>query len=183
MGAEWYNNAPFLTDRAAMHNATLPFTRGVVGSMDYTPCTFTDSQFPHITTHAHELALTVLFESAVLHLADRPTSYLSQPTDVQRFFTNLPTVWDETKLVCGYPGEYAVMARERNGKWYVAGINGSDSEREIALNLDFIKGGKFKMFADSGNPDTPWTITNLDANNLPQTVKLLPRGGFVIAEE
>ena len=75
------------------------------------------------------------------------------------------------------------MARERNGKWYVAGINGSDSEREIALNFDFIKNGKFKMFADSGNPDTPWTITNIDANNLPKTVKLLPRGGFVIAEE
>jgi hypothetical protein len=180
MGAEWYNNAPFLTERAAPHNATLPFTRGVVGSMDYTPCTFTDSQFPHITTHAHELALTVLYESALLHLADRPSSYLSQPADVQRFFTNLPTVWDDTKLVCGYPGEYVVMARERNSKWYVAGINGSDGEREIAVNLDFIKSGKFKMFADSGNADSPWTITNLDANNLPESVKCLPRGGFVI---
>ena len=183
MGAEWYNNAPFLTERAAPHNATLPFTRGVVGSMDYTPCTFTDSQFPHITTHAHELALTVLFESALLHLADRPSSYLAQPAEVQHFLSKLPTVWDQTKLVGGYPGDYAVMARQRNGKWYVAGINGSDSEREIAVNLDFIANGRFTMFTDSGNTDSPWTITKLDANNLPKTVKLLPRGGFVIEEE
>ncbi len=52
-GAEWYNNKPVLTKKAACHNATLPFTRGIVGSMDYTPCTFSDSQHPHITTHAH----------------------------------------------------------------------------------------------------------------------------------
>ena len=43
-GAEWYNNAPVLTDKAACHNATLPFTRNVIGPMDYTPCTFSDSQ-------------------------------------------------------------------------------------------------------------------------------------------
>ena len=59
-GAEWYNNVPTFTDKAACHNATLPFTRNVIGPMDYTPCTFSDSQQPHITTSAHELALTIL---------------------------------------------------------------------------------------------------------------------------
>ena len=49
-GAEWYNNVPTFTNRAARHNATLPFTRNVIGPMDYTPCTFSDSQHPHITT-------------------------------------------------------------------------------------------------------------------------------------
>ena len=43
--------------------------------------------------------------------------------------------------------------------------------------------GKFTMFADSGNADSPWAISNIDANSLPKTVKLQPRGGFVIAEE
>ena len=52
-GAEWYNNESVLTKKAACHNATLPFTRGIVGSMDYTPCTFSDSLHPHINTHAH----------------------------------------------------------------------------------------------------------------------------------
>jgi hypothetical protein len=75
-GAEWYNNRSTLTDRASAHNATLPFTRNVIGPMDYTPCTFSDSQHPHITTHAHELALTVLYESALQHLADLPRATL-----------------------------------------------------------------------------------------------------------
>ena len=103
-GAEWYNNVPTFTKKAAAHNATLPFTRNVIGPMDYTPCAFSDSQHPHITTHAHELALTVLFESGLQHLADRPESYLAQPHDVQQFLSALPTVWDETRLLSGYPG-------------------------------------------------------------------------------
>ncbi len=182
-GAEWYNNVPTFTNKAAAHNATLPFTRNVVGSMDYTPCAFSDSQHPHITTHAHELALTVLFESGLQHLADRPESLMAQPVEVRDFFGQLPAAWDETKFIGGYPADYAVVARQSNGKWYVAGINGTDNEREIAVNLDFIKDGKFTMFADSGNADSPWTIENIDANSLPKTVKLQPRGGFVIAEE
>lgn len=59
-GAEWYNNKEVLTDSAAWHNCTLPFTRNVVGPMDYTPCTFTDSQHPHLTSNGHELALLVV---------------------------------------------------------------------------------------------------------------------------
>ena len=181
-GAEWYNNGPTFTNKAAAHNATLPFTRNVVGSMDYTPCAFSDSQNPHITSNAHELALTVLYESGLQHIADRPESLLAQPKEVLDFFGQLPAAWNDTKFVGGYPADYVVVARECNGKWYVAGINGSDSEREIAVNLDFIKDGKFTMFADSSNADSPWAISNIDANSLPKMVKMLPRGGFVIAQ-
>ena len=181
-GAEWYNNGPTFTNKAAAHNATLPFTRNVVGSMDYTPCAFSDSQFPHITSNAHELALTVLYESGLQHIADRPESLLAQPKEVLDFFGQLPAAWNDTKFVGGYPADYVVVARECNGKWYVAGINGSDSEREIAVNLDFIKDGKFTMFADSSNADSPWAISNIDANSLPKSVKMLPRGGFVIMQ-
>ena len=125
-GAEWYNNVPTFTKKAARHNATLPFTRNVIGPMDYTPCTFSDSQHPHITSHGHELALTVLYESGLQHLADRPESYLSQPKEVQDFLSSLPAAWDETRLIAGYPGEYVIMARRSGKKWYLAGINGTD---------------------------------------------------------
>ena len=100
-GAEWYNNVPTFTNVAASHNTTLPFTRNIIGPMDYTPCTFSDSQHPHITSDAHELALTVLYESALQHLADKPESYLVQPQKVQDFFGKLPTTWDETRYVSG----------------------------------------------------------------------------------
>ncbi len=149
-GAEWYNNVPTFTNQAASHNATLPFTRNVIGPMDYTPCAFSDSQHPHITSKAHELALTVLFESGLQHLADKPESYLAQPQAVQDFFTELPNVWDETRFVAGYPGKGAVLARRSGDSWYVAGINGLDEAQTFSLDLSFIKSAdKIQFFADA----------------------------------
>ena len=178
-GAEWYNNVPTFTTRAASHNATLPFTRNVIGPMDYTPCAFSDSQHPHITTHAHELALTALFESGLQHLADRPESFLAQPQEVQDYLSQLPAAWDETRYVSGYPGESAVLARRSGNTWYVAGINGSDEPKTLSVPIDFIGKAPFTatIFADSGNPDAPWDIRT--ENALPESVSCQPRGGFV----
>ena len=185
-GAEWYNNVPTFTKVAASHNATLPFTRNIIGPMDYTPCTFSDSQHPHITSDAHELALTVLYESALQHLADRPESYLAQPQEVQNFFGQLPTVWDETRYVSGYPGESAVLARRSGSTWYVAGINGTNENKTLSTDLSFIDAGPHSVqtFADAdpaqwqldGQKD--WLISN--SNQLPKQITCLPRGGFVL---
>lgn len=200
-GAEWYNNLPVLTNRAAAHNATIPFTRNVIGSMDYTPCTFTDSQHPHITTHAHELALTVLFESGLQHLADRPSSYLSQPQEVQDFLSSLPSVWDETHLVSGDPGQHAVLARRSGDTWYIAGINGTDEQIELELDLTpyVASDDKITLFQDSGlaldtsitDPEKiasywfihPWPTSVQEGEKLTdfhQKIQLQPRGGFVL---
>ena len=175
-GAEWYNNVPTFTNQAASHNATLPFTRNVIGPMDYTPCAFSDSQHPHITSLAHELALTVLYESGLQHLADKPESYLAQPQAVQDFFTELPNVWDETRFVAGYPGKSAVLARRFGHSWYVAGINGLDEAQMFSLDLSFIKSAdKIQYFADA--PDGSWAITNIES--FPKQLTCQPRGGFV----
>ena len=179
-GAEWYNNVPTFTNRAAAHNATLPFTRNVIGPMDYTPCAFSDSQHPHITTHSHELALTVLYESGLQHLADRPESFLAQPQQVKDFLGQLPTAWDETRLVTGYPANHVVMARRKGNVWWVAGINGTDQEQTLQIDLSFVKskGKSMQLFADSGNADRPWSIS--EPETLPTSIRLLPRGGFVL---
>ena len=177
-GAEWYNNVPTFTRQAACHNATLPFTRNVIGPMDYTPCAFSDSQHPHITSHAHELALTVLFESGLQHLADRPESFLSQPQAVQDFLGRLPAAWDETRLVSGYPGKNVVMARRSGNTWYIAGINGTDETCTLKCDLGFI--GTYKhatLFADSNDNASPWQITT--TRQLPTEITCQPRGGFV----
>ena len=181
-GAEWYNNVATFTDKAACHNATLPFTRNVIGPMDYTPCAFSDSQHPHITSHAHELALTVLFESGLQHLADRPESFLAQPKAVQDFLSTLPAAWDETRFVSGYPGESCVLARRSGNTWYVAGINGTDNEKTLTVPLDFLK-GKYAatLFADSGSKEEPWRIETIQ--KLPATVTCQPRGGFIFRIE
>ena len=181
-GAEWYNNVPHFTRKAASHNAILPFTRNVIGPMDYTPCAFSDSQHPHITSNAHELALTVLFESGLQHLADRPESFLAQPQAVQDFLGQLPTVWDETRFVGGYPGEYAILARRRGNTWYVAGINGTDNPCTLQCSLPFIGAfSKVRYFLDSGNADDPWKI--LEKDELSPSFTCEPRGGFLLVIE
>ena len=185
-GAEWYNNNATLTPKAAAHNATLPFTRNVVGPMDYTPCTFSDSQHPHITTHAHELALSVLFESPLLHWADKPESYLVQPREVRDFMSALPTTWDETRLLGGYPGEWVVMARRSGSTWYIAGINGKDTAQTLSFDTSILPKGRYTLFTDksgykgelpANNPE-PWSIKK-GKGKAPSRVTCQPRGGFV----
>ena len=175
LGAEWYNNNGALTSRAARHNATLPFTRNVIGPMDYTPCAFSDSQNPHITTNAHELALTVLFESGLQHLADSPESFLAQPVEVRQFLGELPTVWDETRLISGYPGESVVLARRHGNTWYVAGLNGRDEAQTLSFDLSFITAKQVQIFSDTTTK--PWDIRT--QKTLPTQMTCQPRGGFI----
>ena len=185
-GAEWYNNVPTFTNQAASHNTTLPFTRNIIGPMDYTPCAFSDSQHPHITSDAHELALTVLYESALQHLADKPESYLVQPQQVQDFFGKLPTIWDETRYISGYPGESVVLARRSGTTWYVAGINGTNNKKTLDVDLSFIEGNNHcvQMFADADpsqwqlTAEKDWLITK--GNQIPRQIACQPRGGFVL---
>ncbi len=174
-GAEWYNNAPILTNRAAAHNATLPFPRNVIGPMDYTPCTFTDSQFPHITTHSHEAALPVVFESALTNWADRPSSYLSQSEMFKEFMSTLPTVWDETKLLGGYPGESVVIARRSGEKWYVGGLNGLDEAAVLSVDWSVLGAEPSEIIIfDDAHED------GARIDSLPSSVDCTARSGFVI---
>ena len=181
-GAEWYNNKEILTDSAAWHNCTLPFTRNVVGPMDYTPCTFTDSQHPHITSNGHELALLVAFESALQHLADRPEGYHAQPAEVRSFISSLPTVWDDTKLLSGYPSSYVVLARKSGDCWYIAGLNGTNEKKSLVVDLSFIQEPvkEITLYAD-GKERNQFDIQMLSGlKKSVHEVDCLPRGGFVM---
>ena len=182
-GAEWYNNNSILTNRAAEHNATLPFTRNVVGPMDYTPGTFSDSQHPHITSHGHELALPVIFESALQHMPDRPSVYEGLPEAVKHLLSELPTAWDDTKLLAGYPGVEVVMARRKGDVWYIAGINGTNEPRTLRAPLAAIpvSGKQVSLFKD-GTDDRSFAIEEnipLSDEETGLEIKCLPRGGFV----
>ncbi len=179
-GAEWYNNKPTLTNKAAAHNTTLPFTRNIVGSMDYTPVTFSDSQHPHITSFAHELALAVVFESALQHFADRPSAFYDLEEEPRKFLQNFPTTWDETKLINGYPGEMVVIARRKGKLWYVAGLNGKDSPQTLNLNLNFLGNSdySFQLFKDGADTKSVASESrNVKKSNTLQ-IQCLPRGGF-----
>ena len=175
-GAEWYNNGPMMTRPAASHNATIPFTRNVMGPMDYTPGTFSDSRFPHITTYAHELALPVIFRSTIQHMPDTPETYRSLPEQVRRILSGMPSVWDESHLLSGYPGHHAVFARRSGSTWYVAGINGTDEPLEIDLGDTGRYSGTATLVCD-GETDRSFAIDTVE--RLPSKVICRPLGGFI----
>ena len=182
-GAEWYNNTPRMTNAAPTHNATLPFTRNVVGPMDYTPCTFSDSQHKHITTDCHELALPILFESGLQHMADRPSSYRALPKAVRQLLTEVPAAWDDTRLLYGYPGESAVIARRSGDRWFIAGINGTAEPMEVKPDFDRLDyDGIVTLFTDKGSePGKGFDIKT--GIRIPQTLTIPARGGFVMITE
>lgn len=181
-GAEWYNNGPELSTTAPVHNTILPFTRNVVGSMDYTPVTFTNSQYPHITSYGHELALSVLFESGIQHMADRPEGYYKLPDAALYFLKRVPNIWDETKLLDGYPGKDIIIARQRTNFWYLGGINGEAVEKIKRLAFSFLpRSSKYKLtLITDGRHDMDLSVQYqiVDQSSVVD-IKMLRRGGFV----
>ena len=134
-GAETYKGAAPVTPA---HNATLPFTRNAIGSMDYTPVTF--SAPGRQTSTAHELALSVVFESGLQHLADRPDVYAAL-APARRWLRRVPVAWDGTELLDGYPGVSATLARRRGRRWYVGSI-AAGAGGAVTLPLDFLFPGR-----------------------------------------
>lgn len=181
-GAEWYNNVADFTMPAPEHNATLPFTRNVVGAMDYTPVTFTNSQYPHVTSYGHELALSVLFESGFQHLADRPEGYYSLPDAPKAFLRDVPNAWDDTKLLDGYPGKDVIIARSKNASWYIGGINAELREKRKTIKLGFLADHvkyKLTLIADGAHDKEFATQYKVVDKSDSIDVKMLRRGGFV----
>jgi alpha-glucosidase len=181
-GAEWYNNGPDFTTTAPEHNTIIPFTRNVVGPMDYTPVTFTNSQYPHITSYGHELALSVVFESGLQHLADRPEGYYELSDAARTFLKDVPNSWDDTKFLEGYPGKSIILARRKGDMWYIGGISAELRERTKTISFDFLPEGvtyKLTLIAD-GNHDKDFNTQYMVVDKSSSlNVKLLRRGGFV----
>ena len=124
----------------------LPFTRNVVGPMDYTPGAMKSVHPKHwhanwenpmsIGTRAHQLALFVVFESGLQMLADNPSDYYKEDR-CTRFITDVPTTWDETVVLDGEIGQYIVVAKRKGTDWYIGGIT-NEQGRTVAIDLSFL---------------------------------------------
>ena len=138
MTLEAVRGAEQFRTRAAT-NTIFPFTRNVVGGMDYTPVTWavTDRD----TTDAHEVALAVVYESGWQHPGDRPETYEAHP-EALRTLNQLPSAWDETRLLAGAPGQESVVARRRGDRWYVGGIS-AVAAKTFRTSLGFLGSGRF----------------------------------------
>jgi len=179
-GAEGAGRQEFC-DRAPVHNTILPFTRNVVGPMDYTPVTFTNKrEAKRQTTFAHELALSVVFQSGVFHFADNMKSYQALPDEPKNFLRQVPVAWDETRYVTGIPGKYTVVARRKGTSWYIAGVNGQAESQEISFDLPFIKKEVTLTQITDGPEAGTFATTAVKTTGKNINIKLIAKGGFVL---
>jgi hypothetical protein len=166
------------------HNATLPFTRNAVGPMDYTPVTFSADR--RYTTAGHELALSVLFETGLQHLADAVEEYAARPP-AEAFLERVPAAWDDTRFVGGYPGDAVTLARRRGGEWFL-GSAVAGAGRRVEAPCEFLDGPRtahvVRDALDVADPD-PGPGEALVAGERsvgpddPLSVRLPEHGGFV----
>lgn len=122
----------------ASHNAALPFTRFVVGHGDYTPMSFF---CPGNTTYAHQLATWVLFTSPMQVMVENPKSFFeyAEIIKVQELVKEIPTVWDETRVLSPSKiGEVAAFARRSGDDWYLTAITGDEVTLDETIGLDFL---------------------------------------------
>ncbi len=178
-GAEAYKFAERYPDYAPTQNTILPFTRNVVGPMDFTPVTLSNSTYPALTTPAHELALPVVFESGLLHLADRPEAYRALRPEAIQYLKDVPVGWDETRLVDGYPGDYVILARRSGDTWYLAGIHQAETDKTYEVALDFLPEGTHTLSLLEDEADELAFREETVARDQPLSVTLAPYGGFV----
>lgn len=181
-GAENYRYDESYTDRAPSHNTIAALTRNIIGPMDYTPCTFSNNRYPHQTTFGHELALSVLYESGIQHMADKAGSYLSLSEAPKNFLKAVPAAWDETRFITGIPGETGVIARRKGDSWYIGGINGTSENRDIQIETDFLDSEReydMTVITDGEQSETFHTESRNIAKDQSFQVSLKANGGFV----
>ena len=123
-------------DQEPTHAAMLPFTRNVFDPMDFTPMVLDKiKKIERRTTPAFELAQSVLFVSGIQHYAEIPEGMAKAPDYVREFLRGVPSVWDDSRYIAGYPGKQAVFARRGDGRWYVAGINAEAGSKSLEIDL------------------------------------------------
>lgn len=183
-GAENYGWSNDFANDAAELNTIYVFTRNVVGSMDYTPVTFSDNACcPHTTTNTHELALSVVFESGMMHFADSDKSYVAQDGTVKAFLSSVPNTWDDTKLLQGEPGKDAIIARRKGKNWYIAGINGENTSKNYNFSLPFLYSKTVYhgvLFTDGNTPRTIIHKEIVQEKDNKVAITMMPKGGFVL---
>ena len=141
-------------DNEARNCGTMyPFTRNVVGSMDFGGSALNKfyradnkSGSRRVTTDVYALATAVLFQSPVQHFALAPNNLTDAPAWAIDFMKQVPTTWDELRFIDGYPGRYVIMARRSGSKWYVAGVNATAQPLKQTLTLPMLEGSSVQLY-------------------------------------
>ena len=141
------------------YNATLhPFIRNSVAAMDFGPVLLNkrhnrdnNGGNTRKTTETFQLATSLIFQTPVQNFGITPNNLTEFPPFVIEFMKNIPTTWDETVFIDGYPGKYVVLARRNGARWYVAGINAEKTVKKLKLNLPMLAGKTVSLYSDKSD--------------------------------
>lgn len=167
----------------ARHNCTLPFARFTAGPADYTPALLSERIR---NTHAHQLALPVIFFSplqCLFWLGEKPFEQPNRPE--YEFWRDMPTTWDETHLPQAGIGEYVVAVRRKGDVWYLGAIT-NELGRELELPLGFLASGRWQAdcYLDDPAAQKPRSGVAVDQRDVESgdvlRLSLLPGGGAAV---
>ncbi|WAC48115.1 glycoside hydrolase family 97 protein [Asticcacaulis sp. SL142] len=190
LGAE-YNK--WTTRITATHNVTLPYTRMILGPIDYTPGGFahrTPETFEiqidrpmTMTTRGQAVAMYVVYDSPLTMLSDAPQAYKKadgQWEDGVDFIKSVPVTWDETRVLQGDIGQFIVTARRKGDVWYIGAMT-NEQGRTITLPLSFLKGGNYdaRLWQDGATVSSLITTSQKTTASDSLTLTLAPSGGAV----
>ena len=176
-------------DSEASNSTIFPFVRNPVAPMDYGPV-FLNKRFnrnpdkgnQRRTTDAFQLATAVIYQSPLQHFGLTPNNLEEQPDYVIDFMKNVPAVWDETRYVDGYPGEFVVLARRSGKRWYVAATHAGTEAREITVSLPGLKGKSLELLHDKDDRSAGMKTVRV-GNDGQITLSLEPCGGAVLVSK
>jgi alpha-glucosidase len=187
LGAEYNKWSRRVT---ATHNVTLPFTRMLLGPMDYTPGGFRNvtpaafkDQFllPTVqTTRGQALAMYVVFDSPLSMVSDSPITYAASPAGLD-FISTVPTSWDETRVLSGEIGQSIVIARRKGDDWWIGAMT-NETGRTVKVPLGFLgsDGYSADIREDGATPTELKPTHRVVSAGTVLSLKLAPSGGGVI---
>ena len=127
-------------DMEAFNACLHPFIRNTVGCMEFGGTVLNHNLSRdnvhgthRVTGDAFELATAVLFQNPIQNFALTPNNLEDAPADALAFMREVPTTWDDTQFIDGYPGKFVILARRHADKWYVAAVNAEPTP----LNFNF----------------------------------------------
>lgn len=173
-------------EKEAFFASLHPFIRNAVGSMEFGGVLLNKylnkgnvKGQERLTTNAFQLATSVLFQNPVQMFGLTPNNLQDVPAFELDFLKTVPTTWDETVFIDGYPGKYSVIARRNNQKWYVAGVNAEKTAKVLKLKLPMLAGQTINMYNDKADKET-YTTTVKVSKKGDLTITIQPNGGFVL---
>jgi len=162
------------------------FIRNTVGSMEfggtflnkYLTKSNTEKNKRH-TTDGFQLATAVLFQNPIQMFAVMPNNLTDAPKFQLDFMTEVPTLWDETVFIDGYPGKYSVIARRHQNQWFVAGINAEKTVKKLKIKLPMFAGKTVKLINDDKAENTFQKSVSINKTGTYE-IEIQPNGGFVL---